>query len=460
MDPSFYTYTYTSPKARSGSEEEYKPLSHASISSVDKKKTMPMLANKNHADGVDVDVEMVFSFSGTSNADADGIHAELIGHHNSHSSSNSKRVDWQLIGGIFSFLISIVLIFLFATSSSASDTFQLDQLNINANAGHQNQNLIEIPEDFSHSPPLVILSYGCSGSSVAFRTTKAMLEAHGIPIYETWDSELYNLRKNPFSKQAEDLLIQEQRGVSDPTDDEIILKAMELLHQEAQNENKVLLMKAPPNLQTSPVTNWLMKNANARFTHTFRANILDLTVCSVRDCFGGDYMKQIGHPVFSNGTESNLCFARRSYHNISTMAYLNPETIIDALKVQQKNLDDIQFALGTVQSHSSVKHTANSTTTTSLSYEALFAHVYTPDESIFQVTVQAWMDFLDPFFMHPISLSPPNRVIIEQVLRKSQDSLVLMPHAHVIYNHEDVKAAIDNYDQMEQKSSFASFWRS
>eukprot|EP00957_Ditylum_brightwellii_P128534 9803888-Ditylum_brightwellii.AAC.1 len=164
MDP-----FYTPPNTIS---EEYKPLPH---------KKKPTLASKpNHSIGV----EMVFSSTNSADADCTHAEAESSGSHNKGLASDlsSKCADWQLIR-MFSFLLSNSMVLIFLATSSFSDTSHLHQINA-ANAGH-NQN-IKIPndkvgkndtsvsgKDFSHSPPLLILSKGCSGSSIALKTKSA-----------------------------------------------------------------------------------------------------------------------------------------------------------------------------------------------------------------------------------------------------------------------------------------------
>ena len=53
-----------------------------------------------------------------------------------------------------------------------------------------------------------------------------------------------------------------------------------------------------------------LESLNAKFAFTYRKNTLGRAVCSVRDCFIKE--RSIGHQVFPNGTEIDLCYSRRS----------------------------------------------------------------------------------------------------------------------------------------------------
>jgi hypothetical protein len=119
-----------------------------------------------------------------------------------------------------------------------------------------------------------------------------------------------------------------------------------------------------------------------KFAHTFRSNILDKMVCSIRDCFVGG--EKIGHPVWVNGTASHTCFARHRLPSEKVKAYIDDiPALIREMRKREKEIENH------IKAYSSVVYLGKS-----LSTEELFAYEYTSYQDVFVHSQNAWSQLI------------------------------------------------------------------
>ncbi|GFH59937.1 predicted protein [Chaetoceros tenuissimus] len=242
--------------------------------------------------------------------------------------------------------------------------------------------------------PRVILATPCGGSSATVKFTQTLFEAHGYKIFNAREPFLRPNQKNKFMDKARKK--QTKKLEKEPTRQEILTETLRLYNEKAVRTNKS------------------------------RENILDQAICAARDCFGS-----VGKQVYPNGTESSLCFSRRSHEDEKILASFDPDDLLQYMRERKAENEARQTSL---------KHLYKNSIET---YESLFAFEYADDEDgyqVFEKSVDAWCNFLSNFIN-------VDRDIVESVLipyintRKKP-----VRQKKVIYNFPSIK---DHLQQTE-----------
>lgn len=264
------------------------------------------------------------------------------------------------------------------------------------------------------SIPRVILATPCGGSSATVKFTQTLFEAHGYKVFNAREPFLRPNQKNKFMDKARKRLTKKLE--KEPTREEILTETLRLYNEKAVRTNSILMFKI------NHVKNYLkreMKSLNTSFALVYRENILDQAICAARDCFGS-----VGKQVYPNGTESSLCFSRRSHEDEKILASFDPDDLLRYMRDRKAENEARQLSMKPLYK-SSIE-----------SYESLFAFEYVDDADgykVFEKSVDAWCNFLSNF----ISV---DRDIVESVLipyintRKKP-----VRHKKVIYNFPSVK---------------------
>ena len=231
-----------------------------------------------------------------------------------------------------------------------------------------------LPTDQS---PRVLIAEPCSGSSATIQFTAIILRAHGFEVMHGGQPLLRPKQKNRFYADAKiSLQISLQR---DPTKMEILSESFVQFSQRAAHVNKIFLFKAnkiPKEIMDT------LESLNAKFAFTYRRNTLDRAICSVRDCFLED--RPIGHEVYVNGTESDLCFGRRE-SNEKVMAEIDDVPMLfsymeDEERTHIKRIEEFSGVIAPSKV---------------AAYEDLFAFEYMKSQRDFRKkSVKHWRDML------------------------------------------------------------------
>jgi hypothetical protein len=219
-----------------------------------------------------------------------------------------------------------------------------------------------------------IISQGCSGSSATYQFVNDIFVARGMNnLFPLNKSEILKPPKNPFWTAAlEDLFLPLDTEIDGQEYSQVIITAMSKLKSSAQNQKcDAITFKADPGLLAkNNVTTGLIE-LGFKFGHTFRSNVLDKIVCSIRDCFVGG--EKFGHPVWANGTASHICFARRTLPSEKIKAYIDDiPALIREMRKQETKIET------EIKAYSFVVYPGKSFST-----EELFAYEYTSDQDVF-----------------------------------------------------------------------------
>eukprot|EP00873_Tetraselmis_striata_P014410 jgi/Tetstr1/434674/TSEL_023765.t1 len=272
-------------------------------------------------------------------------------------------------------------------------------------------------------PPLLMKTRGCRGSTAVQAMARRLLEAHGFRISPV-----------PFENSKVEYNIFRQDGLSAA---DAFRKQVEL----SQAAGEVLFFKyTEPTFEEKAAmrargeeTFGVQKEMGTRMVHVRRANALDAVVCAVRDCFPVADGEQAGHaggPVDADGVPNSLCFKRRSPGSPKTYANLNVSRIADEmsahLKMEQQDLHNLQRA--------GFRHADSYAT------EDLMAFMFNKDHV--RRSLMAWKGFFEA-----LGVKADADVILATWAGGCDGACVLgsrpqSPHRTVIYNYDDVAAAL------------------
>jgi len=275
----------------------------------------------------------------------------------------------------------------------------------------------------------MLISDGCSGSTITQDFIRRILSAHGFNILKSsYESFNLNPRKNPFLETA----LKQIKGEPRRNDSQIL--AYKLLYNHSISKGQTLVNKISP---TDFLTHWkVLEKMGVDYVYMSRRNALDICVCYVRDCILGG--PEIGYPVFgNNGTKTDLCFKRRKSGEKIQAFFKEGEAKKCLKRVWQKTKRKAQAFLG--------KASRRNQDTSSMFYHDLFAFEYTPDEKIFQDSFLAWKSFIAPL------VEQVNGTIILDILRPAQNTLPpLASHRDIIYNFEQVEKELMEDESLQE----------
>eukprot|EP00873_Tetraselmis_striata_P004543 jgi/Tetstr1/424807/TSEL_015310.t1 len=273
-------------------------------------------------------------------------------------------------------------------------------------------------------PPLLMYTRGCRGSTAVQAMARRLLEAHG-----------FRYSPVPFENSKVEYNVFRQDGLSAA---DAFRKQVEL----SQAAGEVLFFKyTEPTLEEKAALRArgeeafdVQKEMGTRMVHVRRANALDKVVCAVRDCFqhipDGEQAGRAGGSVDAEGVPNSLCFKRRLPGSPKTYANLNVSRIADEmsahLRVEQQDFHKLQRA-GFRQADS-------------YATEDLMAFMFNKDHV--RRSLMAWKGFFEA-----LGVKADADVILATWAGGCDGACIVgsrpqSPHRTVIYNYDDVAAAL------------------
>jgi hypothetical protein len=303
-------------------------------------------------------------------------------------------------------------------SSSTSDSSNYDVLlqdsaitTSEQSSDHYLHNAEGMMQPVADGFPRVILASPCAGSSATLQFTKVILHAHGYQVDSKVSEPLLKLKRQAVIQNATDHLTEQLSR--EPTYAEIVAESISILNQNATENGKIYLFKAN---SLGKVALDTLKKLGTKFAATYRESTMDQAVCMAMDCFAN-----IGHPVFANGTRSDLCFARRK---------ADVKLLVDF-----DDIDKLKHTIERIRSDNEVRRNHDSLYSPALyqSYEDLFKFEYTDSEKVFDESVFAWQSFLFNF-------GEIKEDIVREVLRPHHNSRPAPSHYSTrIHNFEKLQ---------------------
>lgn len=165
--------------------------------------------------------------------------------------------------------------------------------------------------------PRMIWSHACAGSSTVLDWTHGLMELSDTPSLDcTRGYEVLADFENGYYPGVGDT----RDGISD------------LIRTGAQARRAFLFKAELHNIQDHPALQEYLTEVRPRTVFLKRWNVLDILICSIRDCFA-DMGLEPGFTTDINGTESE-CFRGRSHEDMeSPQVYLNPLTFLENIHI-------------------------------------------------------------------------------------------------------------------------------
>jgi hypothetical protein len=322
-------------------------------------------------------------------------------------------------------------------------------------------------------------------SSVILSLSNRMVAAHHFKIMPdkddssivrtSGDREVFNLDCAGKGNISEKILQKKNPFYSahDPgTHVDKIISAMErfMKYKNSQQSNVVVKIDSICLVMCKELAKYIKRRIAPRLVVIYRRNMLDSTVCYVRDFYGkcsnqNGYLKHIspGHDSVDaiTGESSTLCFDRRrggwkngqdNSSSSSTKAKFRIDTFPQIIKYFAKSSPAL--VKQATQINSAVPHKP----VISIAAEDLMAFEYQPEHLVLakgspsssssslqeksekdrnfrmEISVRAWMRMLQQWGIQP------DDVTVREVLKQSApSSKILYPHSHTIYNAVEVQ---------------------
>jgi hypothetical protein len=150
------------------------------------------------------------------------------------------------------------------------------------------------------SRPIILVNEGCSMSSFTSFAIRSLIEAHGYPLETPANNEMYRTHKNPHYEEGMDIV--------------------ELLDKTFTAEPSICF-KLPFKFLRQPDCLALLKKKNARICFIERFNLLDTSICTLKDFGAGKYQ---GNLPFGNW--------RRSKERLEIR--VDPSLVLEEIKKQ------------------------------------------------------------------------------------------------------------------------------
>eukprot|EP00928_Gymnodinium_smaydae_P040722 TRINITY_DN2759_c0_g1_i1.p1 TRINITY_DN2759_c0_g1~~TRINITY_DN2759_c0_g1_i1.p1 ORF type:complete len:344 (-),score=63.96 TRINITY_DN2759_c0_g1_i1:212-1243(-) len=270
---------------------------------------------------------------------------------------------------------------------------------------------LHVPTDVT--PPLVVVSQGCSGTTELGEQLRDLLEVLGETPYRNVSWEAIWPGTNPF--------YDENVGMAQA----VIDMAVAATRAQKRLAFKVSLPTLDPDTAT------VLAGLKSRMVFFWRSNVLDHLVCEVRDCF---FRGRGEYTVDTSGERLDLCFKRR-FAKQPVKALLNTTTLAKRLK---EKLNYPQYCLKELG-----RFGIENSTIRRFSFEGLFRHE--SDEAALEEATNEWVRLLKSFEVD----APKNKV--REALRPSIGAHPLHISGDSIYNVNEVKNALAEDGQKSQR---------
>jgi len=184
-----------------------------------------------------------------------------------------------------------------------------------------------LANNIEDSKMFVVVVAGCSISTSVSHFTFKLLEQHGVRMTNThW--EVLHPKKNHWLNST----------LFPQTNLDFAMRSMKKYYRDQGYSIRVKF--EPKRMDTLQDLINEDYEDSVRLVLIVRSNVLDLLACQVRDCFTGGSK---GYPVdVATGNRSDLCFNRRKYPNVTTKAYLKPDTLLQNLAHRVRGQRDLR----------------------------------------------------------------------------------------------------------------------
>lgn len=275
----------------------------------------------------------------------------------------------------------------------------------------------------SLSPLIIVTDGGCSGSTAVGHYLRELVEAHGMELMEDVHFEFLhtnkNLRtnrwKNPF---YHNISVKTAASNYNLTKEQKMIMSIKQVHKVANEQNKAVIFKA--NIKQYQIYHNHLKKLHPTYFGVYQRDALRRCICMVKDCFRG--VIHDGYPIFAeNGTQTDLCFKRRSQHEVPIQVVLTNAThCLEVTREENSFLKNQSFP--------------------SLPKEELLLFEYSNNQSDLMRSVKSWAHILKSNLKGlGIDVSEAK---IQQALEPYQNSFPQRP--------KYFKTVIRNYDEIEK----------
>lgn len=256
-------------------------------------------------------------------------------------------------------------------------------------------------------PFFLVVEQGCSGSTAISKFIREIITAHGLQRFNV-GSEFLNVKRKKYKNKIYSELVNKSE-YANSTREEILLASVEIAKKEAEGQGQLFFFKAQVKYAEGEFRERL-DEIGVTYAGVYRDNVLDRCICATRDCFADS----AGYPVFaSNGTRTDLCFARRKFE-VPILAHLENPELEHCLTKSLSQAERIKW-----QDFPSV------------SQESLFEFEYTESDEAFDRSIMVWMKLLGPFLSHAL-----DERIVRRTLKEYRGSRPPpKPHKELVSNY-------------------------
>jgi len=273
------------------------------------------------------------------------------------------------------------------------------------------------------SPFIVLTEGGCSGTTAVGRYIRLIASMHGHykakhVTFEFLNADQYNPRIDKYKNRYYHDIVMErdmtkEEEIENQTD--LIIKSIERAQEVAIESESLIFFKASTEQYQKLHSRLRHLKGGVSYAGLYRENILDRCTCMVRDCFRE--VKQFGFSVFgANGAETDLCFDRRQHPEVDVQAYFtNVKGCLAEDKKRVHYICDKGFDC--------------------FSTDVLFLFEKSMDDKEFEISVDAWMDFLKPLLNDELE-----RELVASALEEGRGTRTKpSSQESKVYNYEQVK---------------------
>ena len=276
------------------------------------------------------------------------------------------------------------------------------------------------------SPFIIFTEGGCSGTTAIGHYIRSIIAKHGLYRTERVGFEfLHAGQKTPRSHKFKNPYFEDIVRERNMTAEQIvenyyglILESIQQAQEVAIESSSLLFFKANINKYWELNSIFEALNGDIRYAGIYKKNVLDRCICMVRDCF--QEATDFGTAVFgSNGTNTDICLRRRFYDGLDVQA--NFTDVKGCLRKAQGRVDLVR---GRFQSYST---------------EVLFQFENSMKDQDFEISINAWMDFLKPLLQVAL-----NRNAVAMALEEGRGTRTISSSQESrIYNYDEVKAELE-----------------
>ena len=197
--------------------------------------------------------------------------------------------------------------------------------------------------------------------------------------------------------------------------DELVVESIKRAQEKAKESKNFLFFKINVSQYKKLQSRLQSEVDGVTYAGVYRENLLDRCICMVRDCFS--FASEFGKPVFAqNGTETDLCFGRRSHRELEVQA--NFTDVKGCIKKDNKKLRFMkkqQISL--------------------VSSETLFRFEDSLRDEDYQISIDAWMKFLKPMLQDSLE-----RDLVASTLQDDRGARVAKSIQSKMYNYGEIKS--------------------